>query len=54
MRALTVSQDPERSRDDLVRFWEDMEWPEGSKVEIIEGTSPCHLLPHCPTTSSRN
>ncbi|TWF85614.1 Uma2 family endonuclease [Streptomyces capillispiralis] len=35
--ALTVSQDPEQSWNDLVRFWEGMEWPEGSKVEIIEG-----------------
>ncbi|MER7978405.1 Uma2 family endonuclease [Streptomyces sp. NPDC060011] len=37
MSALTVSQDPDQSWDDLVRFWEEMEWPEGSKVEIIEG-----------------
>ncbi|MGW2121736.1 Uma2 family endonuclease [Streptomyces sp. NPDC001758] len=37
MSALTVSQDPEQSWDDLVRFWEGMERPEGSKVEIIEG-----------------
>ncbi|WP_128380775.1 Uma2 family endonuclease [Streptomyces cavernae] len=37
MRALTVSQEPDQSWDDLVRFWEGMEWPEGSKVEIIEG-----------------
>lgn len=37
MSALTVSQDPEQSWDDLVRFWEEMDWPEGSKVEIIEG-----------------
>ena len=37
MGALTVSHDPEQSWDDLVRFWEEMEWPEGSKVEIIEG-----------------
>ncbi|MFG2945039.1 Uma2 family endonuclease [Streptomyces adustus] len=37
MSALTVSEDPEQSWDDLVRFWEEMEWPEGSKVEIIEG-----------------
>ncbi|MEU6239754.1 Uma2 family endonuclease [Streptomyces sp. NPDC047024] len=37
MSALTVSQDPDRTWDDLVRFWEDMDWPEGSKVEIIEG-----------------
>jgi len=37
MRTLTVSEEPDRSWGDLVRFWEDMEWPEGSKVEIIEG-----------------
>ncbi|MGC5568459.1 Uma2 family endonuclease [Streptomyces sp. FR-108] len=37
MSALTVDHDPERSWDDLVRFREEMEWPEGSKVEIIEG-----------------
>ncbi|MGW5634545.1 Uma2 family endonuclease [Streptomyces sp. NPDC003832] len=37
MSALTISQDPEQSWDNLVRFWEEMEWPEGSKVEIIEG-----------------
>ena len=37
MSALTVSQDPDQNWDDLVRFWEEMEWPEGSKVEIIEG-----------------
>ncbi|GLX53708.1 hypothetical protein Shyhy01_66570 [Streptomyces hygroscopicus subsp. hygroscopicus] len=37
MSALTVSQDPDQSWDDLVRFWEETKWPEGSKVEIIEG-----------------
>ncbi|MEV5339812.1 Uma2 family endonuclease [Streptomyces sp. NPDC052676] len=37
MSALTVSHDPGLGWDDLVRFWEEMEWPEGSKVEIIEG-----------------
>lgn len=37
MSALTVSQEPDQNWDDLVRFWEEMEWPEGSKVEIIEG-----------------
>ncbi|MEW2574373.1 Uma2 family endonuclease [Streptomyces sp. NPDC047070] len=37
MSALTVDHEPERSWDDLVRFREEMEWPEGSKVEIIEG-----------------
>ncbi|MEV5613752.1 Uma2 family endonuclease [Streptomyces sp. NPDC052225] len=38
MSALTVRHDPEQSWDELVRFWEEMEWPEGSKVEIIDGT----------------
>jgi Uma2 family endonuclease len=37
MSALTVSHDPGLGWDDLVRFWEEAEWPEGSKVEIIEG-----------------
>jgi Uma2 family endonuclease len=37
MSALTVDHEPDRSWDDLVRFREEMEWPEGSKVEIIEG-----------------
>lgn len=37
MSGLTVDHEPERSWDDLVRFREEMEWPEGSKVEIIEG-----------------
>ncbi len=37
MNALTVSEDPEKSWNDLVRFWEGMEWPLGSRVEIIEG-----------------
>ncbi|GAA4998396.1 MULTISPECIES: Uma2 family endonuclease [Streptomyces] len=49
MRALTVSQEPEQNWDDLVRFWEEMDWPEGSKVEIIEGiitVSPAPGLPH--------
>ncbi|MDG4858301.1 Uma2 family endonuclease [Streptomyces sp. T-3] len=37
MSALTVSHESDRSWDELVQYWEDMEWPEGSKVEIIEG-----------------
>ncbi|ANB08197.1 restriction endonuclease [Streptomyces ambofaciens] len=54
MSALTVSQEPDQSWDDLVRFWEEMEWPEGSKVEIIEGiitVSPAPGLPHNVTAS---
>ncbi|MFD3823101.1 Uma2 family endonuclease [Streptomyces sp. NPDC058625] len=45
MSALTVSQDPEQSWDGLVRFWEETEWPEGSKVEIIEGIAPVSPAP---------
>ena len=49
MSALTVSQDPDQNWDDLVRYWEEMEWPEGSKVEIIEGiitVSPARAVRH--------
>ncbi len=49
MSALTVSQESDQNWDDLVRFWEEMDWPEGSKVEIIEGiitVSPAPGLPH--------
>ena len=47
MSAFTVSEDPERSWDDLVRFWEEMEWPEGSKVEIVEGIITVSPAPAC-------
>jgi Uma2 family endonuclease len=49
MSALTVGHDPDQNWDDLVRFWEEMEWPEGSKVEIIEGivtVSPAPVYSH--------
>jgi Uma2 family endonuclease len=49
MGALTVSQDPDQHWDDLVRFWEEMEWPEGSKVEIIEG-----IITVSPAPASRH
>ncbi|MGA4850853.1 Uma2 family endonuclease [Streptomyces sp. G5(2025)] len=37
MSALTVGHDPGQNWEDLLRFREEKEWPEGSKVEIIEG-----------------
>ncbi|POX54206.1 restriction endonuclease [Streptomyces sp. Ru71] len=49
MSALTVSHDPEQGWDELVRFWEEMEWPEGSKVEIIEG-----IITVSPAPASRH
>ncbi|WP_030254059.1 Uma2 family endonuclease [Streptomyces violens] len=49
MSALPVDPDPGRHWDDLLRFWEESDWPEGSKVEIIEGiivVSPPPAAPH--------
>ncbi len=37
MSALTVGHEPGQNWEDLLRFREEEEWPEGSKVEIIEG-----------------
>ncbi|MDH6225379.1 MULTISPECIES: Uma2 family endonuclease [Streptomyces] len=37
MSALGVSHEPPPCWDEAVRLWEEMEWPEGSRVEIIEG-----------------
>jgi Uma2 family endonuclease len=37
MSALAVEPEPNQGWDDLVRLWEESEWPEGCKVEIIEG-----------------
>ncbi|MCN9243832.1 Uma2 family endonuclease [Streptomyces sp. RY43-2] len=47
MRTLTVSEKPDQSWGDLVPFWEDMEWPEGNKVEIIEGIITVSPAPAC-------
>ncbi|MFI0237128.1 Uma2 family endonuclease [Streptomyces sp. NPDC016845] len=38
MSAPTVRNDPGQSWDELVRLWEEMDWPEGCKVEIVDGT----------------
>ncbi|GHF14967.1 Uma2 family endonuclease [Streptomyces griseoluteus] len=45
MSALTVRQDPDRTWDDLVRFWGESDWPEGSSVEIIEGIVTVSPIP---------
>lgn len=39
MSALTVDHMPDNGHEwgDLVRLWEEMDWPEGCKVEIVEG-----------------
>ncbi|KJK47186.1 Uma2 family endonuclease [Streptomyces sp. NRRL F-4428] len=39
MSALTVQQEPQGgdSWEGLVRLWEETDWPEGCRVEIIEG-----------------
>ncbi|MCQ8769361.1 Uma2 family endonuclease [Streptomyces telluris] len=37
MSALPADPAPGRHWDELVRFWEESDWPEGSKVEIIDG-----------------
>ncbi|MFD5537924.1 Uma2 family endonuclease [Streptomyces sp. NPDC127079] len=49
MSALTEGQDPDQNWDELVRYWEEMEWPEGSKVEIIEG-----IITVSPAPASRH
>ncbi|NML50592.1 Uma2 family endonuclease [Streptomyces sp. R302] len=37
MSALPADPAPGPHWDELVRFWEESDWPEGSKVEIIDG-----------------
>ncbi|MFG2114069.1 Uma2 family endonuclease [Streptomyces sp. NPDC048718] len=51
MSALAAEAGPEQGNgwDDLVHRWESMDWPEGCKVEIIEGiitVSPFPSGPH--------
>ncbi|GAA2447114.1 Uma2 family endonuclease [Streptomyces lavendulocolor] len=49
MSALPADPTPGRHWDELVRFWEESDWPEGSKVEIIDGiivVTPPPAAPH--------
>ncbi|MFF2924562.1 Uma2 family endonuclease [Streptomyces celluloflavus] len=49
MSALPAEPAPGRHWDELVRFWEESDWPEGSKVEIIDGiivVTPPPAAPH--------
>lgn len=49
MSALPVDPAPGRHWDELVRFWQESDWPEGSKVEIIDGiivVTPPPAAPH--------
>ncbi|WP_411120746.1 Uma2 family endonuclease [Streptomyces sp. x-19] len=49
MSALPVDPAPGQHWDELVRFWEESDWPEGSKVEIIDGiivVTPPPAAPH--------
>ncbi|MFE7409912.1 Uma2 family endonuclease [Streptomyces laurentii] len=56
MSALAAEAGPEQGNgwDDLVRRWESMDWPEGCKVEIIEGiitVAPSPTIRHNATAS---
>ncbi|MFG2135609.1 Uma2 family endonuclease [Streptomyces sp. NPDC048650] len=49
MSALPADPAPGQHWDELVRFWEESDWPEGSKVEIIDGiivVTPPPAAPH--------
>ena len=52
MSALTVGHDPGQGWDDVVRLWEGTDWPEGCKVEIIEGIVTVYHRRPMPTTTS--
>ncbi|MGW4050465.1 Uma2 family endonuclease [Streptomyces sp. NPDC004779] len=51
MSALAAEPHPDAGNgwEDLVRRWESMDWPEGCKVEIIEG-----IITVAPTPSARH
>ncbi|WP_282695807.1 Uma2 family endonuclease [Streptomyces sp. CC208A] len=51
MSALAAEPQPDQGNgwEDLVRRWESMDWPEGCKVEIIEG-----IITVAPTPSARH
>ncbi|GAA1883515.1 Uma2 family endonuclease [Streptantibioticus ferralitis] len=51
MSALSVEHEPENGYgwDELVRLWEETDWPEGCLVEIIEG-----IITVAPAPSKRN
>ncbi|MFF3602539.1 Uma2 family endonuclease [Streptomyces sp. NPDC002463] len=56
MSALAAEPQPDQGNgwDDLVRRWESMDWPEGCKVEIIEGiitVAPSPTVRHNLTAS---
>ncbi|MEU5208074.1 Uma2 family endonuclease [Streptomyces sp. NPDC020742] len=49
MSALPADPAPGQHWDELVRFWEESDWPEGSRVEIIDGVivvTPPPAAPH--------
>ncbi|RSO13773.1 restriction endonuclease [Streptomyces sp. WAC 06783] len=49
MSALPADPAPGQYWDELLRFWQEADWPEGSKVEIIDGVivvSPPPAAPH--------
>ncbi|MFH8348004.1 hypothetical protein [Streptomyces sp. NPDC018045] len=49
MSALPAGPTPGQYWDELLRFGQEADWPEGSKVEIIDGVvvvSPPPAVPH--------
>ncbi|XLE07624.1 Uma2 family endonuclease [Streptomyces sp. Pv4-95] len=49
MSAIPTEPAPRQHWEQLVRFWRESDWPEGSKVEITDGTivvTPPQAVPH--------